>query len=85
MPLSVVVGVGDVKNKFERVENAIEQVQLMLQVIQLAIKDAGVSIEILQSNIEKHRCPQDLHMAVSRPPRLAGRKTRSKPTAYAFY
>ena len=79
------MGVGDVKNKFERVENAIEPVQLILQVMQLAIKDAGASIEILQSNIEKHGCRQDLHMAASRPPRLAGRKTRSKPTAYAFY
>lgn len=52
MPLPVVVGVGDVKNKSERVEDAIEPMQLMLQAVQLAIKDAGGSTEILQSNID---------------------------------
>jgi hypothetical protein len=52
MPLPVVVGVGDVKNKSERVEDAIEPMKLMLEAVQLAIKDAGGSTEKLQSNID---------------------------------
>jgi hypothetical protein len=52
MLLPVVVGVGDVKNKSERVEDAIEPMQLMLEAVQLAIKDTEVSVATLQSNID---------------------------------
>jgi len=52
MPLPVVVGVCDVKNKSERLEDAIEPMLLMLQVLQLAINDAEASAETLRSNID---------------------------------
>ncbi|KAG4433732.1 hypothetical protein IFR05_010784 [Cadophora sp. M221] len=39
----IVVGVGDVKNRSQKVEDAIEPMKLMLQAIQYAIKDTGLS------------------------------------------
>ncbi|KAH7355297.1 hypothetical protein BKA65DRAFT_498097 [Rhexocercosporidium sp. MPI-PUGE-AT-0058] len=39
----VVVGVGDIKNRSQKVEDAIEPMKLMLQAIQAAIKDTGLS------------------------------------------
>ena len=52
MLVPVVVGVGDVKNRSQQVEDAIEPLQLMLQAVKLAIKDAGAPIETLQSNVD---------------------------------
>lgn len=52
MLLPIVVGVGDVKNTSERIEDSIEPMQLMLQAVQLAIEDSGASAEVLQSNID---------------------------------
>jgi hypothetical protein len=51
----IVIGVGDIKNKSTRVEDAIEPMQLMVQAIHLAIKDTDLpSPELgeLQSKID---------------------------------
>jgi len=51
----IVVGVGDFKNRSTRVEDAIEPMQLMLQAIQAAFKDTGLSAsnaQKLQSSID---------------------------------
>lgn len=51
----IIVGVGDVKNRSQKVEDAIEPMQLMLQATLLAIKDTGLSLpaaESLQSSID---------------------------------
>jgi acetyl-CoA acetyltransferase len=52
MPVPVVVGVADVKNRSQEVENAVEPAQLMLRAIEDAFKDAGTSSQKLQSNID---------------------------------
>lgn len=39
----VIVGVGDIKNKSLKIEDAIEPLQLMLKAIILALKDTGLS------------------------------------------
>lgn len=52
MPVPVVIGVADVKNRSQRVEDAIEPMQLILQAIQDALKDAGSSFQKLQSSID---------------------------------
>lgn len=41
--IPVLIGVGDIKNKSTKVEDAIEPMQLMLQAISLAIKDTNLS------------------------------------------
>ncbi|KAH8815474.1 hypothetical protein F5884DRAFT_180194 [Xylogone sp. PMI_703] len=43
MAVPVVIGVGDVKNRSQRIEDAIEPMELMFQAIQAAIKDTGLS------------------------------------------
>jgi acetyl-CoA acetyltransferase len=51
----IIIGVGDVKNKSLKLEDAIEPMQLMLQAIQLAIKDTaltGFFATELQSSID---------------------------------
>ncbi len=51
----VVVGVGDIKNRSQKPEDAIEPMQLMLQAIQLALKDTNLSPSAageLQSKID---------------------------------
>ncbi|TVY26586.1 hypothetical protein LHYA1_G004532 [Lachnellula hyalina] len=51
----IVVGVGDIKNRSQKVEDAIEPMQLMLQAALKAIKDIGLSepkAKILQSTID---------------------------------
>lgn len=51
--IPVVVGVGDVKNRSQKVEDAIEPMQLMFQAIQLAINDTKASAtEDVRSNID---------------------------------
>lgn len=52
MPVPIVVGVADVKNRSQKVEDAIEPKQLMLQAINDALKDAGGSSQKLQSSID---------------------------------
>jgi hypothetical protein len=54
-PTPIIIGVGDVKNKSLKLEDAIEPMQLMLQAIQLAIKDTamtGFFATELQSSID---------------------------------
>jgi hypothetical protein len=41
--IPIVVGVGDVKNRSQKVEDAIEPAELMLQAIQAAIKDTKLT------------------------------------------
>lgn len=51
----IVVGVGDVVNRSRKVEDAIEPLQLMLQAIQKAVQDTGLSASSavnLQSEID---------------------------------
>jgi hypothetical protein len=51
----VVIGVGDIKNKSTKVEDAIEPMQLMLQATLQALKDTNLSsssVQDLQSNID---------------------------------
>ena len=51
----VVVGVADVVNRSKKIEDAIEPLQLILQAIQEAIKDTGLSVSAasnLQSDID---------------------------------
>jgi 3-oxoacyl-[acyl-carrier-protein] synthase III len=51
----VVIGVGDIRNRSTKIEDAIEPIQLMLQAAQLAIKDTGLSssaADELQSTID---------------------------------
>lgn len=51
----IVVGVGDVKNRSQNLEDAIEPMQLMLQAIQHAVKDTNLSPSAtaeLQSKID---------------------------------
>jgi acetyl-CoA acetyltransferase len=53
--IPVVVGVGDIKNRSSKVEDAIEPLQLMLQATSVAIKDTGLSLSTakkLQSSID---------------------------------
>jgi acetyl-CoA acetyltransferase len=52
MPVPIVVGVADVKNRSQKVEDAIEPKQLMLQAIKDALQDAGGSSQKLQSSID---------------------------------
>lgn len=42
-PIPVIIGVGDVKNKSLKPEDALEPMALMLQAIHLAIKDTAVT------------------------------------------
>jgi hypothetical protein len=54
-PIPVVVGVGDIKNRSQKVEDAIEPMQLMLQAILKAIQDTNLSTSAakeLQSKID---------------------------------
>lgn len=54
-PIPVIIGVGDVKNKSLKLENSFEPLQLMLQAIQLAIRDTGMTgffATELQSSID---------------------------------
>jgi acetyl-CoA acetyltransferase len=54
-PTPIIIGVGDVKNKSLKLEDAIEPMQLMLQAIQLAIQDTamiGFFATELQSSID---------------------------------
>lgn len=46
--IPVVIGVADVKNRSQKVEDAIEPMQLMLQAIQGAIKDTGIPVSAAQ-------------------------------------
>lgn len=51
----IIIGVGDVKNKSQKVEDAIEPMQLMLQAIIRALEDSTTVhsvIEQLKSNID---------------------------------
>jgi acetyl-CoA acetyltransferase len=51
----IVVGVGDIKNRSQKVEDAIEPMQLMLQAISKSISDTSLSPEAtkeLQSKID---------------------------------
>jgi hypothetical protein len=41
--IPVVIGVGDVKNRSQRIEDAIEPAELMLEAIKLAVKDTELS------------------------------------------
>ncbi|TVY85952.1 hypothetical protein LAWI1_G006898, partial [Lachnellula willkommii] len=54
-PVPIVVGVGDIKNRSQKVEDAIEPMQLMLQAILKAIQDTGLpeaKAKTLQSAID---------------------------------
>ena len=54
-PTPIIIGVGDVKNKSLKLEDAMEPMQLMLQAIQLAIQDTamtGFFATELQSSID---------------------------------
>lgn len=48
-PVPIVVGVGDIKNRSQKVEDAIEPMQLMLQATLKAIQDIGLSEEKAQT------------------------------------
>lgn len=51
----VVIGVGDIKNRSQKVEDAIEPMQLMLQAIRSSIKDTNLppaAAEQLQASID---------------------------------
>ena len=53
--IPIVIGVGDIKNKSLKVEDALEPMQLMLEATQAAIKDTQLSPSAskqLQSNID---------------------------------
>jgi hypothetical protein len=53
--IPVVVGVGDIKNRSQKVEDAVEPMQLMLQAIAKSINDTGLSTssaKVLQSKID---------------------------------
>ncbi|RFU25534.1 hypothetical protein B7463_g10817, partial [Scytalidium lignicola] len=55
MAIPIVIGVGDVKNRSQRVEDALEPMELMLQAIQASIKDTNLSAsaaEKLQQSID---------------------------------
>lgn len=55
MPTPVIIGVGDIKNRSTKVADAIEPAQLMLQSIQIALKDTSLSgdtVSRLQSSID---------------------------------
>lgn len=45
----VVIGVGDIKNRSSRLEDAVEPLELMLQAIVAALKDTGVSAQDSQT------------------------------------
>ncbi|CEJ54044.1 hypothetical protein PMG11_00369 [Penicillium brasilianum] len=47
--IPVVVGVGDIKNRSTRLEDAVEPLELMLQAIAAALKDTGISAEDAQT------------------------------------
>jgi acetyl-CoA acetyltransferase len=47
--IPVVIGVGDIKNRSTRLEDAVEPLELMLQAIAAALKDAGISAEDTQT------------------------------------
>ncbi|TVY48711.1 hypothetical protein LOCC1_G001407 [Lachnellula occidentalis] len=54
-PVPIVVGVGDIKNRSQKIEDAIEPMQLMLQATLKAIQDTGLSeakAKALQSTID---------------------------------
>ncbi|MCJ1449202.1 MAG: hypothetical protein MMC23_009721 [Stictis urceolatum] len=58
-PIPVIVGIGDVKNKSSKVEDAFEPAQLILQTIELAIKDSGLpqlAAQRLRSSIDSIDC-----------------------------
>jgi hypothetical protein len=51
----IIIGVGDIKNKSSKIEDAIEPLHLMFQAIQAAIKDTGMTgffATELQSSID---------------------------------
>ncbi len=51
----VVIGVGDIKNRSSRLEDAFEPLELMLQAIAVALKDTGISAQdahTLQQSID---------------------------------
>jgi len=51
----IVIGVGDIKNKPTKLEDAIEPMELMLQATRLAIQDTNLSpaqAKVLQSDID---------------------------------
>lgn len=53
--IPVVIGVGDIKNSSKRIEDAAEPLELILQAVQQAVKDSGVSgheLTKLQSSID---------------------------------
>lgn len=47
--IPVVIGVGDIKNRSNRLEDAAEPLELMLQAIAAALKDTGISTQDAQS------------------------------------
>jgi len=54
-PTPIIVGVGDIKNRSQRVEDAVEPMQLMFQAILKAIQDTNLSLSVakeLQSKID---------------------------------
>jgi acetyl-CoA acetyltransferase len=53
--IPIIVGVGDVKNKSLKIENAVEPMRLMLEATKLAIKDINLPLpatEKLQANVD---------------------------------
>lgn len=51
--IPVVIGVGDVKNRSSRLEDALEPLELMLQAISVALEDTGASDDT-KSTIQKN-------------------------------
>lgn len=47
--IPVVIGVGDIKNRSTRLEEAVEPLELMLQAIAAALKDTGISASDAQT------------------------------------
>ena len=46
--IPVVIGIGDIKNRSNRLEDAVEPLELMLQAIAAALKDTGISAQAAQ-------------------------------------
>ena len=79
----VVVGVGDIVNRSRKVEDAIEPLELIIQAIQAAIKDTGLSesaASSLQSDIDSLDVVKSWTWPYPDLPSLVAKRLAIKPT-----
>lgn len=81
--MPVVVGVGDIVNRSKKVEDAIEPLELILQAIQEALKDTGLSeslVSTLQSQIDSLDIVRTWTWPYPDLPSLVAKRLAIKPT-----